>query len=105
MKTLADFKKAMALGTTWKHCAYEWQGKPHLAGNEVLARGPVTREVGLVQTNCVAFKSNDPNRPNMSWLYWPKSAEVRFVNHDDGRQVVVIQNGDHGFLTYEKVSK
>ena len=62
MRTLADVKRKMELGSNW-HCV-RLSG-----GNEDMG----VREVGKVQGNAVAFLSGG----KLSWLWWPKAKDVQ----------------------------
>lgn len=91
MRTLKEFKNALQVGTTWMMY--------HSVLNETK-----TRRVGIKQTNAVAFESNDPNRPNMSWLYFPKAKDISFIQNDDGTTTVRIVNDVlGGFLDYTQI--
>lgn len=75
MKTFADVKRNMKLGTKWR-CI-------HLFDNTDMG----VRKVGKVQTNAVAFLKLDGK---LSWLYWPKAKEI-CVN--DENSFTVLTNG------------
>ena len=59
MKTLADVKRKMTLGSKWR-CVRLFEGGKDLG----------VREVGKVQGNAVAFLKPDGK---LSWLWWPKA--------------------------------
>ena len=59
MKTLADVKRKMTLGSKWR-CVRLFEGGKDLG----------VREVGKVQGNAVAFLKPDGK---LSWLWWPCS--------------------------------
>ena len=59
MKTLADVKRKMTLGSKWR-CVRLFEGGKDLG----------VREVGKVQGNAVAFLKPDGK---LSWLWWPPS--------------------------------
>ena len=75
MKTLADVKRKMTLGSKW-HCVQLFEGGKDLG----------VREVGTVQTNAVAFLKHDGK---LSWLWWPKAKDVQV----DKNGFTVFQNG------------
>jgi len=66
MKTLTDFKTALVPGSIWDTFG---------ATTGLIRR----RKVGLRQSNAVAFESDNPNKPNMAWLYWPKAIDLVFL--------------------------
>lgn len=68
MKTLADVKRKMMLGSKWS-LERTRNGQTEDVG---------VREIGLVQKNAVAFKSGGSE---LSWLYWPKAKNI--VIHDE----------------------
>ena len=69
MRTLADVKRKMELGSNW-HCV-RLSG-----GNEDMG----VREVGKVQGNAVAFLSGG----KLSWLWWPKAKDVQVPYSETG---------------------
>lgn len=75
MKTLAEAKRKMQLGTKAK---IVWAHYPHKYLN-------IEREVSLVQTNAIAFKSLDGHK-GPSYLTWPKASE--FVGTDKGFKIL-----------------
>ncbi len=66
MKTLADFKRALTIGSKWYGI--------HVSERHELG----IREVVIVQNNCVAFSTEK----GPSYLYFPKATE--FAVDDDG---------------------
>ena len=72
MRTLADFKRALTLGSKWLAV--------HNQSGNVLG----VRTVGKVQVNGVGFKSE--GKDNLSWLYFPKASEFE----TDGRQAFIF---------------
>ena len=74
MRTLADVKRKMELGSNW-HCV-RLSG-----GNEDMG----VREVGKVQGNAVAFLSG----VKLSWLWWPKAKDVQV----QGNSFTIFRNG------------
>jgi hypothetical protein len=88
MKTIADLKRRVVLGTWLKLDEYTIGGEPrsHKYMN-------VPRQVVVCQTNSFACKPVDDPRfpdPQASWCDWPKKAE--FVPDADGEGFSV----DHG---------
>ena len=73
MKTLADVKRRMTLGSKWR-CVQLFEGGEDLG----------VREVGKVQSNAV-LKADG----RLSWLWWPKAKDVR-VEED---AFTIFQNG------------
>lgn len=88
MKTLADFKRELTLGSIWE--GYNWIINVTLG----------IREVAIVQRNGVAFMN--PKTNNHSWLYFPKAENLKINNG-----IVEIYSRDNGklLLTYQKVQK
>lgn len=66
MKTLADVKRKMTLGSKWR-CVRLFEG-------------------GKVQGNAVAFLKPDGK---LSWLWWPKAKDVQVEEN----AFTVLQNG------------
>jgi len=100
MKTLADFKRALTLGSKWKYTYFQWDGEnaiPYLQTQCV-------REVGKVQSNAVAFLTD---KRTLSYLHFPKSSE--FQINDRGEAEIyfpadVLYNLPRRLvLTYSKV--
>lgn len=75
MKTFADVKRKMTLGSRWR-CIWLFNNCEELG----------VREVGKVQTNAVAFLTPDGQ---FSWLCWPKAKDV-LVENDT---FTVLQDG------------
>lgn len=75
MKTLADVKRKMTLGSKWR-CVRLFEGGKDLG----------VREVGKVQGNAVAFLKPDGK---LSWLWWPKAKDVQVEEN----AFTVLQNG------------
>ena len=75
MKTLADVKRKMTLGSKWRCVRVSNQG---------IDTG--VREIGKVQTNAVAFVRPDGK---LSWLWWPKAKDVQVEEN----AFTVLQNG------------
>ena len=67
MKTLADVKRKMTLGSKWR-CVRLFEGGKDLG----------VREVGKVQGNAVAFLKPDGK---LSWLWWPKAKVFEVVDY------------------------
>jgi hypothetical protein len=81
IKTIADFKRAMLLGTTWE-ATHEYTDN-----NPTPPKNLGIREVGVVRTTNFGFKTG---RNTISYCDWPKKSE--FSTEDNGN-VVVITTG------------
>lgn len=103
MKTLADFKRRLVIGTRLRVTFH----LPPLVirgnlGNTVMPTpSPEERVVAKVQSNSVAFdRPNAADKPvgsqRWSWLSFPKAADFRV---EEGK-AVIFQNGKK-ILTYE----
>mgnify|MGYP007050167286 FL=1 len=75
MRTLADVKRKMTLGSKWR-CVQLFKGGEDLG----------VREVGKVQGNAVAFLKADGK---LSWLWWPKAKDMRV----EGNMFTILQDG------------
>lgn len=75
MKTLADVKRKMTLGSKW-HCVRVFSNNENMG----------VREIGKVQSNAVAFLKPDGK---LSWLWWPKAKDVQV----EGDSFTILQNG------------
>lgn len=75
MRTLADVKRKMTLGSKWE-CVQLFEGGQDLG----------VREIGIVQGNAVAFLKLDGK---LSWLWWPKAKDVRVEENS----FTILQNG------------
>lgn len=62
MKTLADFKRALTIGSKWQAL--------HASGQDL-----GVREVAKVQSSSVAFKRE--GKEDFSWLEFPKATEFQ----------------------------
>lgn len=85
MTTLADFKRAMKLGSVWK------------GFNHMLEREFSTRIVSIVQTNRFAFETQNPRGERVnSWCDFPKAKDLKF----DGRiaQIYGQWNGEYRLI-------
>jgi hypothetical protein len=80
IKTIADFKRAMLLGTTWE-ATHEYTGN-----NPTPPKNLGIREVGLVRTTNFGFKTD---RGTISYCDWPKKSE--FSTEDNGNVVVITK--------------
>lgn len=74
MKTLADVKRKMTLGSKWR-CVRLFEGGKDLG----------VREVGKVQV--MPWHSSNPT--GNSWLWWPKAKDVQVEEN----AFTVLQNG------------
>ncbi len=88
MRTLADVKRAVTLGTTWTATSF-FNGHPYKFG---------LREVTREQRNAVAFRCANGRE---SWLQWPRAKDVRL--HRDGKGFDILVNGER-VLTYQKAA-
>ena len=88
MKTLADVRRAVTLGTAWTTTSF-FAGHPNSFGR---------REVTRAQSNAVAFRCANGKE---SWLQWPRSRDVR--PHRDGKGFDILVNGER-VLSYRKVA-
>jgi hypothetical protein len=98
MKTIADLKRRVVVGTWLKLDAYTISGVP--ASHKYMN---IPRQVCAAQTNSFASKPvDDPRFPKAeaSWCDWPKKAE--FVPDDDGEGFAV--NHGHIHLHYRIAS-
>jgi len=77
MKNLAEFKRALSLGSEWATF--------HMLANKDLG----TRNVDSVQSNAVTFSM--PGGES-SWLYFPKASDCRF-DPDDPNVVTIMEDG------------
>ena len=75
MRTLADVKRKMTLGSKWR-CVQLFMGGEDLG----------VREVGKVQGNAVAFLKADGK---LSWLWWPKAKDMRVEEN----MFTILQDG------------
>lgn len=85
MKTVADFKRKAILGSTWK-CIMEmgkfigYEDETGIAKFEKLEK---EREVSVVQSNMIAFKTQkDEGVFVNSWIEYPKAKNVKFPNEN-----------------------
>lgn len=85
MKTLADFKRALTIGSKWQ--AYHVLNQCDLGVREVVA----------VNTVGVTFAFGDNN---LTYLDFPKSNEIKFVG--DEVHIYWLGGANH-VLTYKKV--
>lgn len=98
MKTLADAKRRLTVGTAVVLDKYEVRGVP--APHKYLN---VPRYVVVAQTNSFALgPTPDTPRAEASWADWPKAAEFRA--DEDGEGFTVSRGGDHIVSHYRIVS-
>lgn len=93
MKTLADFKRALTLGSKWE-CTHAQSGSLGI------------REVALVKSNCVGFHTD---KGSISYLYFPKSSEFE-INSKGEAEIYWAPNPERNeprtlVLTYLKVEE
>lgn len=70
MKTLADVKRAMVIGSVWVSESPLWRGAPSK-----------TRTVTKVTASGVGFDTLRADESRVvSWVYFPKAADVKFVD-------------------------
>lgn len=86
MKTLADFKRALTIGSRWVTF--------HNRYNNSMGE----REVVALKSNAVGFKN--PQTGNISWLDFPKASNFR-VNELGSAEIYCSQTGTV-LLTYTK---
>lgn len=95
MKTIADFKRKMIVGSIWQ-VTHEYIGD-----NPSLPKDLGTRECGHVQSNSFAFKTMRDGKEVLSWGDWPKKTEFKPI--DDNNAIVEKE----GFvrLTYKLIQQ
>lgn len=88
VKTLADVKRRAQVGALLR-LVYE-------DGHRVLERrgNPPDRRIVVRQTNAIAFEACEWSQGRMSWMWWPKAAEVTV----DGDTFHVAGLGTYTFL-------
>ena len=91
IKTIADFKRAMLLGTTWE-ATHEYTNN-----NPTPPKSLGVREVGLVRATSFGFKTD---RGTISYCGWPKKSE--FSTEDNGNVAVITT--DFCKLRYRQVN-
>ena len=89
MKTIADFKREMTVGTVWMTTHKFLNPESQLKDMGI-------RTCSVVQSNSFAFRN--PVSGENSWCDWPKKSEVSF----DG-DTVVITRENFCQLTYQKI--
>ncbi len=92
MRTLADFKRALTLGSKWE--AYNHYYKASLG----------VREVSKVQSNSFAFKRVSDNGESVnSWCDFPKAKDIKF--REDGTVEIYSEwcGGYQLLLSYKAV--
>ena len=88
-KTFAQLKRDLQLGTKIKMIKREVDGKEEKTITE-------EREISIVQSNAVAFKTLKPDGTiGNSWLYFPKASQVEYIGD------TFIFNDGYFKLTYE----
>jgi hypothetical protein len=86
LKTLADIKRAMTIGTKWQCNHYGFTIRGNLGQTDIPAKDMGIREIGIVQKNGVAFKTDTDTGSGFSWFYYPSAKEV--VVKNDGFDVL-----------------
>lgn len=87
MKTIADFKRTMIVGSQWIFTAH-WHSNP------------IIRE--CKQTDNVGFGLKHPTQEKISYCNWPKKAEVVEL----GTNYILLRGEgfpNHHFLRYEVI--
>lgn len=89
MKTIADIKRAMILGSQW-HCIHHGFS-PNWTETDM-----GIRPISIVQSNSVAFKTS---KGTDSWIQFPKKAQVIFHN-ENSFSIIDPSFGLKPLLTY-----
>jgi hypothetical protein len=84
LKTLADIKRAMTIGSKWQCNHYGFTIRGNLGNTCIPAKDMGIREIGIAQKNGVAFMSNTDT--SFSWFYFP--AAKRIVVNENGFDVL-----------------
>lgn len=92
MKTIADLKRKMTLGSKW-HCIHHGFA-PNWTQNDM-----GIRPISIVQSNSIAFRTQ---RGTDSWISWPKKNQVIF-HSDKSFSVIDPSFGLKPLLTYTLV--
>jgi len=93
MKTIADFKRAVTVGSKW-HTTHNFVTN----GINEPIKDMGVREVGKVQSNCFAFRTLSGE---LSYCDWPTKKEFSVEN--DGKTAVL--NSGFAILNYTEVEK
>lgn len=90
MKTLADFKRALKVGTKWEGFNHYYQSSFGV------------RELSKVQSNSFAFKTVEGKD---SWIDFPKSKDIKFK--DDGTVEIYKEwcDGYRLMISYKQVEE
>lgn len=91
MKTLADFRRALKVGTRWEGFNHYYQSSFGV------------REVSKVQSNSFAFKNTKDNgEVSNSWSDFPKAKDIKF--REDGTVEIYKEwvDGYRLMLTYKQ---
>jgi len=94
MKTIADIKRKMTLGSQW-HCIHHGFS-PNWVPNDM-----GVRPVSIVQSNQVAFKTT---KGSDSWITFPKKDQVVFHN-ENSFSIIDKSFGLKPLLTYTFINK
>ena len=90
MKTIADIKRKMTLGSEW-HCIH------HGFSPDWVRNDMGIRPISIVQSNAVAFRTH---KGTDSWIQFPKKNQVIF--HDDNTFSIIDPSfGLKPLLTYK----
>ena len=87
MKTIAEFKRAMTVGSKWMS-ASNWCEKP------------IERKCTVSQSN--SFALTHPTKDGSSWCDWPKAKQVTFINNQTGAITIRIDY-EGGWLCYTPI--
>lgn len=85
MKTLADLKRMMVVGS-------KWHGHHHLQNRDM-----GVKEVSKIQSKAVAFHTQMGD----SWLEFPKAKSIAF--HTDGKGFTILNDLCEPVLSYKLV--
>jgi hypothetical protein len=93
MKTLADFKRALVIGSEWEAFNHYYQSSLGI------------RAVGKVQSNCFAFITYRNGESNLSYCDFPLSKDIKF--REDGTVEIYKEwcDGYRLMMTYKKVEQ
>lgn len=102
MKNLADFKKRLTIGSKWsaKH-HHTFAGRDEKNAPIYNTKDLGVREVSIVQTNAVAFKTTRTDGEVVdSWLQFPKAKECKFTDNS-----IEIYEDNTLILSYTEVKE
>lgn len=102
MKSLADFKRALTLGSIWETVYHlgTFKGNDTQGKAQYEPKNIGQRPVSIVKSNSVAFKTTKADGTTYdSWLQWPKASECKFPNEN----TLEVYEGGTLVLTYKKL--